>query len=190
MRIILLIVAAVLCQSNALAKQPTYRTGVISSAVSATTSNGLNIKLIPGEVVQIKGGEHGDNLSVKSASLDEYVEVPAEVIVFEDKFVRIARWSGQKKFNVFSVSYDSGCRLKFRRNGSFISDHDCNCSDKRKNEGFMYSYGQLVWAKGACNEASSIGQWSVFVTKKNGKLCQVGQDYENNRSECFESEDD
>ena len=81
MRIILLIVAAFLCQSNALAKQPTYRTGVISSAVSATTSNGLNIKLIPGEVVQIKGGEHGDNLSVKSASLDEYVEVPAEVIV-------------------------------------------------------------------------------------------------------------
>jgi hypothetical protein len=190
MRTAALVVATVFCQCNALAKEPTFRTGIISSTVSASTTNGLSVTLIPGEVVQTRGVKQGNNFSVKPASLDEYVEVPARVVLFEDSFARIGRWTGQKKFNVFSASYDSGCRLQFRPNGSFISDYDCNCSDSRKNTGSMYAHGNFVWAKGACNEGKSISQWSVFVTKKNGELCQVGQNYERNRSECFKSEDD
>lgn len=190
MRITVFVVATALCQGNVLAKDPAYQTGVISSTVSTSTSKGSSITLIPGEVVQVRSAKQGNNLSVKPSVLDEYVEVPAKVVLFEDSFARLAQWAGQKKFNVYSGSYDSGCRLQFRDNGLFISHYDCNCSDSRKNAGFLYAHGRLVWAKGACNEGKSIGQWSVFVTKKNGDLCQVGQDYERNRSKCLKSEDD
>lgn len=91
-------------------------------------------------------------------------------------FSPVTTWGGERQFEVFSGSGDSGQTYYLKADGTFRATFWDGTRPKDRN-GRLYRRGHIIWAR--LNDRSQrFDQWNVLRLKENNKLCFLSFDAE------------
>lgn len=172
-------------------------TGLVDAAHSATdqwlvvvkamqmpsgTEQGEKLFFFPGQVVRVVE-KQGALVLVES----KYAESPrckddvpfaggkgrawvaAKNLVGASAFKPLLQWNGEKEFEVFTDSSDSGQTMQLHRDATFSAYFsDGGYTEDRRWSGRLYRYGPIIWARSS--KKSTLNSWSVFWLR-GGSLC-------------------